>query len=104
MAGNKKKKKSDPSRKERQKTKLTKKETKKTQKLQKRSKAEDSEEEEDIDAILADFAASQKAAVAISEEVCGLPSRRAVGSFVANPVNLNELILFGGMHFSFCIG
>ncbi|KAJ3411837.1 hypothetical protein HDV05_001679 [Chytridiales sp. JEL 0842] len=101
MAGGKKKKnkKKDPGHKERLEKKIAKKSDKKAKKSTKKKVADESDVEEDIDQILADFAASQKAAVAITEEVCSLPSRRAVGSFVANPVNLSELIMFGGEHY-----
>jgi N-acetylneuraminic acid mutarotase len=37
--------------------------------------------------------------MAITEEGCPSPSRRAVGSFTANPINLDELIMFGGEYY-----
>ncbi|KAJ1567483.1 hypothetical protein HK405_005804 [Cladochytrium tenue] len=80
---------------------------------------DDEEEEEDIDAILEQIRLQDEAraasvcmiviplvsdtlcsplsaGVAITEEQCDPPSRRSCGAFVANPVNLAEIVMFGG--------
>ncbi|KAJ3014268.1 UNVERIFIED_CONTAM: hypothetical protein HDU68_000358 [Siphonaria sp. JEL0065] len=58
------------------------------------------EEEEDIDQILSNFQKELEAKEAVTEEHCQPPSRRSCGSFVANPINLDELILFAGEYYN----
>ncbi|KAH7046148.1 galactose oxidase [Linnemannia elongata] len=70
----------------------------KQSKKQKKDKARNMEEqEEDIETILANFKKEQEEKVKIIEEVwSGPPSRRANATLTANPLNVNELIFFGG--------
>jgi N-acetylneuraminic acid mutarotase len=55
---------------------------------------------EDIDAILAELAKEQENQYKVTEESnCDPPSRRVNFSFTANPLNGNELIIFGGEYY-----
>ncbi|KAI8621697.1 hypothetical protein BC830DRAFT_1057953 [Chytriomyces sp. MP71] len=101
-----KKDKKDPKKAAEKKAKKAEKQTKKTEKsltkittksIKKPSKAKPIEdEEEDIDLILSNFQREQEARQAVTEEHCEPPSRRSCGVFVANPIDLNELLLFAG--------
>ncbi|KAJ3250114.1 hypothetical protein HDU77_007071 [Chytriomyces hyalinus] len=103
-----KKKKQDPKKALEKKAKKTQKLTKKSEKSQtklatkatKKSKKPIDEEEEDIDEILANFQKELEAREAVTEEHCEPPSRRSCGAFVANPVDLNELVLFAGEYYN----
>ncbi|KAJ3333409.1 hypothetical protein HDU76_008433 [Blyttiomyces sp. JEL0837] len=81
------------------KLKQEKKKDKTEKKKQQKEKVFVEEEEEDIDAILAQFQKDQEAKLAITEEQCPPPSRRSCGVFAANPLNLNEIILFAGEYY-----
>ncbi|KAJ3289497.1 hypothetical protein HDU79_004033 [Rhizoclosmatium sp. JEL0117] len=70
-----------------------------TKQKQKQPKVHD-EEEEDIDLILSNFQKELEAKEAVTEEHCAPPSRRSCGAFVANPIDLNELILFAGEYYN----
>ncbi|KAF8947341.1 hypothetical protein BGZ47_009528 [Haplosporangium gracile] len=80
------------------KAKVAEKQDRKQSKKQKKDKAKNMEEqEEDIETILANFQKEQEEKVKIIEEVwSGPPSRRANATLTANPLNINELIFFGG--------
>ncbi|KAF9126155.1 hypothetical protein BGW39_006840 [Mortierella sp. 14UC] len=80
------------------KAKVAEKQDRKQTKKQKKDKARNMEEqEEDIETILANFKKEQEEKVKIVEEVwSGPPSRRANATLTANPLNVNELIFFGG--------
>ncbi|KAG0372311.1 hypothetical protein BGX24_000425 [Mortierella sp. AD032] len=80
------------------KAKVAEKQDRKQTKKQKKDKAKNMEEqEEDIETILANFQKEQEEKVKIIEEVwSGPPSRRANATLTANPLNINELIFFGG--------
>ncbi|KAJ3293343.1 hypothetical protein HK104_004541 [Borealophlyctis nickersoniae] len=75
-------------------------EQKKVKKQAKKAKNDIAEPEEDIDAILADFQKEQEQLYKVTEESnASPPTRRANCSFVVNPLNPNELLLFGGEYF-----
>ncbi|KAJ3203683.1 hypothetical protein HDU82_006377 [Entophlyctis luteolus] len=57
------------------------------------------ESDEDIDAVLAQFHKELAEKAAVTEERCPPPSRRACGAFIANPIDLDELILFAGEYY-----
>ncbi|KAJ3046036.1 hypothetical protein HDV00_003785 [Rhizophlyctis rosea] len=72
-------------------------EAKSKRKQTKKAKDDLGEPEEDIDAILATFQKEQEALYTVTEESnAPPPSRRSNASFVNNPLNLDELLLFGG--------
>ncbi|KAJ3096602.1 hypothetical protein HK100_005532 [Physocladia obscura] len=81
-------------------SKLSAKEKEKTVKNPKAGKGKSAtDEDEDIDLILSNFQKELEAKEAVTEEHCPPPSRRSCGAFVANPIDLNELILFAGEYY-----
>ncbi|KAI9168476.1 Kelch repeat-containing protein 3 [Blastocladiella emersonii ATCC 22665] len=99
MAKDKKKKKGS---KEEKKQRVAEKNERKTQKKEKKNKkkaaaAGSDSDEEDIEAIIEAFKKRQEEEVRITDEVVAdPPSRRSNASITVNPLNPDELILFGG--------
>ncbi|KAF2466525.1 kelch repeats protein-like protein [Lindgomyces ingoldianus] len=74
---------------------------KKEKKQSTKNKDVDSDTESvDLDAVLAQYAKEQEQYHAITEVNCEPPSPRTSSTLLANPVNENELFLYGGEYFN----
>ncbi|KAK0729159.1 hypothetical protein B0T21DRAFT_350084 [Apiosordaria backusii] len=90
------------------KAKLAEKKQKQEKKADKKSKSKaaknadpDEVDDVDIDAVLEEYRKQQEQFLKITETVLDQPPRvRSHGTFIANPANSNQLLLFGGEYFN----
>ncbi|KAH6619663.1 hypothetical protein B0J18DRAFT_386006 [Chaetomium sp. MPI-SDFR-AT-0129] len=93
---------------ESKKAKLAEKKQKASQKAEKKAKAKASKqldgsdaEDVDLDAVLEEYRKEQEKFLKITETVISTPPRaRSAATFLANPANTNQLLLFGGEYFN----